>query len=723
MKTTRRTILGHLLLPVAAAAAVTAAPHAAHAQVAAAVGEMLVKTTLEVALGYGADYAMAELFGSTSSPPAVDLSSASLAEIQSIVSDELAAAQLTTYQNRMKTLLSNVAGYARGTTPTDLANAQSMAYDLWNEANELHNDFSSAGAAGGAPYAIAASIYVTFLKEEHDIKKLRGGTSQTVLDAAVAHIVAESDSIVADLDVLSAEFGALYSNVYLKTPTYSGGYVSQCPMNVGVMHIGSTGDAAYCFTGPDGEVCGSSFPAYACDEDRSTWNYDATLAARSLTEASVKLQQQKIAKRDTLLGGAFFEGREAFQKVADGNVASCGDGACAIGELDSCAADCAGRAAVLGATSCGDGVCGVGEPDTCAADCAASGAPVGAFSYTRSQARAILTGAEAQLEWSSAGDLALYDTTVSPRQLLWKTGTAGDTVTFQDDGNLVIYNAGAPLWSANTGSRGASEMVIVDKVLYLVDAHAKVLWSSDRDWNIRAELPARFCYGTSQAMTLLSNSKARLDWQSDGNLVVYTGGNATWDTETGGKGAWLCHQEDGNLVIYSDTGAAVWAADAHSGAAGDLVLQGDQLRLTTAGGQPYWRSPACSTWSCASDPEIASIPQGSGTCYTTSQATTLLHTAESDLVWQGDGNLVLYDNTVSPRKAAWASATSGASNELCYQGDGNLVIYNGSNVKWASSNAGAGKPVEMVLAGCSFYMDDASTGRGFFRTNTTCASY
>jgi hypothetical protein len=68
------------------------------------------------------------------------------------------------------------------------------------------------------------------------------------------------------------------------------------------------------------------------------------------------------------------------------------------------------------------------------------------------------------------------------------------------------------------------------------------------------------------------------------------------------------------------------------------------------------------------------------------KGTTVLHSGDYHLSWQGDGNLVLY----GPPGPIWASNTSGAS--LSFQGDGNLVIRNASGqAVWASDTANAEK--------------------------------
>jgi hypothetical protein len=78
-----------------------------------------------------------------------------------------------------------------------------------------------------------------------------------------------------------------------------------------------------------------------------------------------------------------------------------------------------------------------------------------------------------------------------------------------------------------------------------------------------------------------------------------------------------------------------------------------------------------------------------------SQEATLLSNELATLVFQGDGNLVLYDTTGTSWKPIWASNTSGrGGTQLAFQGDGNLVIYTGNGTPiWASNtnNKGATK--------------------------------
>jgi hypothetical protein len=89
-----------------------------------------------------------------------------------------------------------------------------------------------------------------------------------------------------------------------------------------------------------------------------------------------------------------------------------------------------------------------------------------------------------------------------------------------------------------------------------------------------------------------------------------------------------------------------------------------------------------------------------------------------ELVYQGDGNLVVYTRA---GRAVWASQTSGTSaGFVVLQGDGNLVIYDEQTVPiWASNSFTPGAVLELSRAGmsllalsASWRAEDFSTGQG-----------
>lgn len=70
---------------------------------------------------------------------------------------------------------------------------------------------------------------------------------------------------------------------------------------------------------------------------------------------------------------------------------------------------------------------------------------------------------------------------------------------------------------------------------------------------------------------------------------------------------------------------------------------------------------------------------------------TLLSNEFGRLVFQGDGNLVLYRTSGTSWEPLWASGTNGrGGNQVAFQGDGNLVIYANGRPVWASNTNGQG---------------------------------
>ena len=84
-------------------------------------------------------------------------------------------------------------------------------------------------------------------------------------------------------------------------------------------------------------------------------------------------------------------------------------------------------------------------------------------------------------------------------------------LTYQDDGNLVLYRAGRAMWSSKTGGHpGAVTQMQKDGNL-VVYLGTTPLWDSETG----------------------KNPGARLEVQNDGNVVIYDGSRPLWSTETG----------------------------------------------------------------------------------------------------------------------------------------------------------------------------------------------
>jgi hypothetical protein len=67
--------------------------------------------------------------------------------------------------------------------------------------------------------------------------------------------------------------------------------------------------------------------------------------------------------------------------------------------------------------------------------------------------------------------------------------------------------------------------------------------------------------GTTAIWNTMTNGKSstKCSFQTDGNLVVYNGSTPVWNTMTNGKGgSYISLQDDGNLCIYTKDNIAIW---------------------------------------------------------------------------------------------------------------------------------------------------------------------
>ncbi|MBW8862886.1 MAG: DUF11 domain-containing protein [Acidobacteria bacterium] len=211
--------------------------------------------------------------------------------------------------------------------------------------------------------------------------------------------------------------------------------------------------------------------------------------------------------------------------------------------------------------------------------------------------------------------------------------------------------------------------------------------------------------------TIASNSgRYQFVYQSDGNLVLYDEGIALWSTDTNGitPGA-VYMQGDGNLVLYDGSGAPVWA----SGTAGDdgafLAVQDDGNVVIYRDGVAVWAtntvqktSPrGCSSNSLTLLPGEALVSQDG-------------HFA---LVYQGDGNLVVYEICV---RALWASGTAGSSaGQAVMQGDGNLVVYDAASRVVFASRTSSHPGARLVMQNDGNLVISAANGIPIWSTQTS----
>jgi len=252
------------------------------------------------------------------------------------------------------------------------------------------------------------------------------------------------------------------------------------------------------------------------------------------------------------------------------------------------------------------------------------------------------------------GNLVVYDPDVHP---LWASGTSqhpGSRLVVQNDGNVVIYRPdGTPVWATNTWIPGGPA------------AHGDDMQPGET-------------LSPGQAVTS-QNGRYRFVYQSDGNLVLYDGGTPLWASGTNGQPSGVCIlQADGNLVIYVGGGRAIWSSGTWQHPGSRLVVQNDgNVVIYRPDGTPVW---ATNTW-IPGGPTAQGGDMQSGETLPPGQ-TIASPNGRYRFVYQGDGNLVLYDGA----HALWASGTDGHPVGVCVlQGDGNLVIYaRGGRAIWSS---------------------------------------
>jgi len=114
-------------------------------------------------------------------------------------------------------------------------------------------------------------------------------------------------------------------------------------------------------------------------------------------------------------------------------------------------------------------------------------------------------GAAFCLRFTESGNLELWD--VPAQRLLWETGTEGDMLTMQSDGNLVIYGKNQePVWASDTaGNVNAVLAASDDGRLMVLSEDQTVLWETPPASASRpassAHIPAREAAGTTAEPT------------------------------------------------------------------------------------------------------------------------------------------------------------------------------------------------------------------------------
>ncbi len=240
----------------------------------------------------------------------------------------------------------------------------------------------------------------------------------------------------------------------------------------------------------------------------------------------------------------------------------------------------------------------------------------------------------------------------------------------QPDGNFALLNsAGTSVWSTGTGATNAQTIFMQDDgnlVTYIFKWQAGVYAAASP-----GPFPSSSCsIGTYLvAGQMLPSGKCIVSphgqyfllMNTDGNFFIYdwAHGTGTWGPGTQGHpGAYAIFQTDGNLVVYSASGVALW----NSGTSG---TNAERMNLEDDGRIIIWKS----AWNSGT-----SNGQFNGTTYTHPGCDAGIGTGTTGLLWSGqcfvspngrfellmqaDGNMVIYDRSVTPNAAIWSTGTA-----------------------------------------------------------------
>lgn len=172
-------------------------------------------------------------------------------------------------------------------------------------------------------------------------------------------------------------------------------------------------------------------------------------------------------------------------------------------------------------------------------------------------------GAGAVVVMQTDGNLVEYS---HHSRALFASGTDGHANAFaaiQDDGNLVVYGGGTALWATGTADMppsptgcGAIEPghgLAPGEAVHSCDGRYALIMQGDGNLVLYHGATALWDSRTDQS------DGRRAVMQGDGNFVVYGADAPLWDSGTDGHpGAWLAIQDDGNVVAY-DGATAIWA--------------------------------------------------------------------------------------------------------------------------------------------------------------------
>jgi hypothetical protein len=246
--------------------------------------------------------------------------------------------------------------------------------------------------------------------------------------------------------------------------------------------------------------------------------------------------------------------------------------------------------------------------------------------------------------------------------------------------------------------------------------------ASDKSWTLTSSENGkylRFCVAPA-SKNRISTSWHCSSWTAVGELVeLYQ------NTSFGGTSLNIAYQQANSGTCFTLTDYAfndemssfAWATGSSATTLTfykDVDCSGSSFSSSLAASSSTSESDVGSTWNdqvssfrvgsvTASDQELSM----NGTCY--GAGTTLMDNGYENLVFQGDGNLVLYRTYGSSSSAVWGSGTNGKNaTSVCLQTDGNMVVYGSSGALWASGTNGSGVATLKLQSDCNLVLYTSS---------------
>jgi hypothetical protein len=296
------------------------------------------------------------------------------------------------------------------------------------------------------------------------------------------------------------------------------------------------------------------------------------------------------------------------------------------------------------------------------------------------------------LIYQNDGNLVLY----AGSQALWNSGTYGRSTSkaiMQTDGNLVVYDAGnRAVWSSGTWGNGGARLELQDDGnLVIYNTAGRALWNTGTyggRTNVQPPQTQQFGGATLNPGGWITspNGRYKLIYQNDGNLVLYAGSQALWNSATYGRSAGRAvMQPDGNLVVYDASNRAVWNSNTWGNPGARLALQDDgNLVIYDTSGRALWSSGTYGGRSTIQQPSNAPansvqslLGRWTSKTYQTTVDVTRLNDGTIYVSWytgggggklwqEGDRIWLQWPFTGAVAGKAWAPASSASSSQVVW---------------------------------------------------------